>query len=270
MDSLNNRGDRMMRKVLSIAMMAAMLGLVGMTREAGATITISLEWSNCGGGTGGCTATGGNTITVNAGGGQTLRLDVYLQHDLPGPTGTPPVDPYNYLESHTFSLDFDVSENELNLGPMAQTEWSGFDTDPGPGTATYGPFTSGLTSTESTGSNTGRINNFESASLTYNLPATGLAYSVGTYTATAPTRYRVGQAFFTVNAAATDGADIFAGIFAPGDKFIFGDGLGTIIPASELVLGTATVNVVPEPGTVSLLGLGLVGLILAGRRSRRS
>lgn len=32
--------------------------------------------------------------------------------------------------------------------------------------------------------------------------------------------------------------------------------------------GTATINVVPEPGTASLLGLGLIGLIMAGRRNR--
>jgi hypothetical protein len=41
-------------------------------------------------------------------------------------------------------------------------------------------------------------------------------------------------------------------------------------PVTELPFNGASINVVPEPGTVSLLGLGLVGLILAGRRSRRS
>jgi hypothetical protein len=203
-------------------------------------------------------ATGGNTITVNPVVVRPSARRLSATQRDGDRSGIPRL------------ADFDVSEDELNLGPMPQLEWSGFDADPGPGSAVYGPFTAGLTTTESTGGNTGRINNFESAGLLQNLPANGLAYSVGTFTATAPVRYRVGQAFFVVNAGANDGTgNIFSGIFAPGDKFIIGDGSGTILPASDLVLGTATV-VIPEPGTVSLLGLGLVGLILAGRRSRRS
>jgi hypothetical protein len=33
-------------------------------------------------------------------------------------------------------------------------------------------------------------------------------------------------------------------------------------------VGSHILNIIPEPGTASLMGLGLVGLILAGRRSR--
>jgi len=247
-----------MRKVFSVALMAAMVCLVGMTKDASATVTIALEWSGCGGGGGGCTATGSDTITVGVIGGQTLRLDVYLSHDLT-----------QGLESHTFSLNFDPSlDNEDNYGPMATTEWAGTDVNPGPNSEAYGPFTGGVTTHESTTAITGRINSFESASFG-RLPANGAAYSVGTYSATAPARYRIGQAFFTSNGAATDGADIFAGFFnTPFDIII--DGNSTIVPTGTITFGTATINVIPEPGTISLLGLGLVGLVLAGRRSRRS
>jgi len=253
-----------MRKVLSVAMMAAMLAFVGMTKDAGAAITISLEWGACGGGTLGCTATGGTTITVNPGGGQTLRLDVYMTHNLDTTMGFG-------MESHTFSLDFDTAlENELNLGPMAQLEWAGSDVDPNPSVSNaYAPLTGGMTTTES-GPGVGRINSIESAGF-LDLPANGSVYSVGTFSATAPVRYRVAQAFFTVTGASTDGVDIFSGLFdLANDQFLLGDGLGTIIAPGTITFGSATVNVVPEPGTVSLLGLGLVGLVLAGRRSRRS
>jgi hypothetical protein len=235
-----------------------------MSRDASAAGTITLVWGACGGGAGGCLGVGTNTLTVNPAGGQTLRLDIFLQHD--EVTG---------LNAHTFSLNFDTDGlNELNLGPMATVEWAGTDTHPSPSLSeVYGPFTGGVEGSVESGtiSPTGRINSFDSGTvLSTNLPATGVAYTVGTFTATAPASYRVAQAFFTVNAggAWTDGADVFSGEFN-GLADISTNGLNQII---TLNFDTASVNgqVIPEPGTVSLLGLGLVGLVLAGRRSRRS
>ena len=72
--------------------------------------------------------------------------------------------------------------------------------------------------------------------------------------------------FHITGNAATDGVDITSGIFNAGIDAI-GNGSGGNIKFDTL-FGTATVNHVPEPGTASLLGLGLVGLILARRRRR--
>jgi len=253
-----------MRKVFSVGLMAAMLCLVGMTKDAGATITIALEWGACGGGTGGCTATGGSSITVNPGGGQTLRLDIFLSTNQLGGIG-----------AHGFSLNFDTDLlNELNAGAMGAVEWGGFDVDPRMGfVELYGPISSGnipATPESTTGGVSGRFNLIESGALgSLALPENGLVYTIGTVTTTAPARYRIAQVFFSANGAISDGADVFSGVFSqPPDGFIDSTYLGDI--TGTVLFSTASLNVVPEPGTVSLLGLGLVGLVLAGRRSRRS
>ena len=123
----------------------------------------------CGGGTGCGGGLNTNTIEVNPGGGQTLRLDIFLS-----------LDETSGLIAHAFSLGFDtVLDNELNIS-MAPVEWSGTDGNPGPVTDVYGPFTSGIGGTvESTNLVAGRLNSYESASVTTLLPRTGAAYTVG-------------------------------------------------------------------------------------------
>jgi hypothetical protein len=248
----------MVLRTCLLAAMAGLIALAGISRDASATITITLEWGAC---SGFCIGVG-TPIIVFPGGGQTLRLDVYLTHD-----------EVSGLAAHTFSLNFDTTptDNELNLTPgMAPLEWAGTDVDPGPGVELYAPITAGTHGTvESTASVTGRINSFESVSFGLPLPRNGAAYTVGTWTATAPARYRVAQVFFTTTPAWDDsGADVFAGAFN-GLADVSANGNFEAFPPGPINFGTATVYL-PEPGTVSLLGLGLLGLALADRRARRS
>jgi hypothetical protein len=218
-------------------LMAAMVCLVGMTRDAGATATVSLVFSGC---TGACAGgVGTNNVTVAP--GDILEMDVILTHNEASGLGI-----------HAFSINFDSDlGDELNL--LAAKAWSGFTYMVTMASATYSPLGTGVgPNIESTGAVGGQIGTYESGTTaTQGLPA-------GTYT--------VGTARFLVTGnVSTDGDDLFSGLFRVGIDGIFnGANLAT-----TNVFGNGSVNAIPEPGTASLLGLGIVGLVLAGRRSRR-
>jgi hypothetical protein len=219
--------------------MAAMVCLVGMTRDAGATVTISMVWTSTTG-----SGTGVGTDTITALPGDIIQLDLRMSTN-------------QTLSGHAVSVVFDTDlANELNV--LGAGGWSGSSFGTSTMNTTYGAIGANPSpSTDSTGAAGGIIPSWNGGQLS------GPGFlPTGTYT--------IGTARFVVNGSvATDGADLFSGLFNTLTDG-FGDNTFSLIPTSALVFNSATVNVIPEPGTVSLLGLGLVGLILAGRRSRRS
>jgi len=123
-------------------------------------------------------------------------------------------------------------------------------------TASLGQLSAGLEVTqESAASVEGQLYTFEAASL-----GTGPASTTLTFA----------RVVFTTNHAnvTTNGNDIFSGIFDPRDA-VGCNALGCVITSSVVFEGGIAVNLVPEPGTISLFGLGIGALVLAGGRRGR-
>ena len=74
---------------------------------------------------------------------------------------------------------------------------------------------------------------------------------------------QIGRVTFEVNAVDNDTDDVISGTLNGGFDGFFDNGNNAI----SATYGTA--SVVPEPTIVTLLGLGLVGIGVAGRRARK-
>jgi hypothetical protein len=234
-----------MRKVFSVALLAAMVCLVGVAKDASATVTFSLIWTS----TSGTGIVGTNSIFADP--GDVLILSIRMSTD-------------QTMAAHGISLNFDTDlGNELNLfNPAGGAEWSGTSYGSTAMAGTYAPLVLGLgppPAVDSTGATSGRINTFESGKT-----PSGAFLPTGTYT--------VGTAKFIATAnlsTGPDGADVFAGLFNVGVDEVLNN-LNAPIGTISVNYGDAAIQqVIPEPGTASLLGLGLLGLVLAGRRNRR-
>jgi hypothetical protein len=230
------------------AVTVALAFTLGLSSSASADGTIELQWlSTTGPGVPG-------TSAITGASGDQLTLGIFVTAGTEG------------MSVYGISISFDgVGFNQLDLNPpderSAATEFGLKPTVtclPFPacffGSPTMAPFTPGVAGVvESNGLNTGFVYTFEAGTL-----GNGLLASFGAF--------KIGEINFTVNSSvANNGEDVFSGFFNAGIDGAY-DNFSTEVTMS---FGSATVDTFgPEPGTSVLLGVGLVGLVMAGRRNR--
>jgi hypothetical protein len=222
--------------MFTVALMAA-LASVGFARGASAGVVVDLTWRDTSTDTltilpGDAGATCNMGFNNPAAAGRCLDITMTLTGDTLIAAGT--------------SVQYDSSSG---LVFSKGFQWFGVTFVEGKGTGTFAPLgtrTSYLFSP-------GVVSDFNGFVPPPNGPP---ALPAGTY--------KLGTIVWTTSGVTTN--TILNAFLAPLDAF--GNGAKLNI-SSTVVLNKAFLNVIPEPGTASLLGLGLVGLIVAGRRSRK-
>jgi hypothetical protein len=228
--------------------MVAMASLVGFAGSAGALATVDLVWESTSNTDPGHTpgTLGIGTSAIMAHPGDHVGLAIYLTAGSEG------------LSAWGISLSFNDqvqvlhTPNEFGVKPTVTClpfPACFFDSP------TLAPFTPGVSGVSPSGpATTGFVYTFEAGTL-----GNGLLGSFGPL--------KIGEVWFQVQSAVgTDGADVASGFFNVGTDGAFDN---NSLPVA-MNFGNAAVDLWgPEPGTATLLGLGLLGLTLAGRRNRK-
>ena len=233
----------MMRKVFSVALMATLACVFGLAQSANAGVTIDVVFHDATSPSGisvlpgdpgspGCTFTGWAGGTVATG----RCMDVMLRST------------FDIIGMGT-SVTYD-NTNGLVLAGMY--EWRGV----GVSFNKSGTLQKSCTPPAGLTDWGGVIQSFDCIIAPPNAPPT-----------MAPGTYRIGTLVWDTSAVTASSA-----IDAYINSLI--DGVGVVINgnilniSSTVIVGGHILTIIPEPGTAALMGLGLAGLILAGRRSR--
>jgi hypothetical protein len=204
----------------------------------------------------GCTVNGAG-LDCTAAAGTTLNFSIIVINDAGG------------MGAYSFGAEWDANlQNALTVNSATQGTQSGIElAGPPPTTIGYAPL--GGTGapvgpggvSQSTAASPGQATNWEALS---NSPDSNVNIQ------SANSSFRAGRISVTVDS--TTGTRLQLGWFnSLQDSFVSGS--GALLGAGDVTFGYVDFNggsgPVPEPGTTLLMGLGMLGLIVAGRSSRK-
>ena len=218
-----------MRKLFVLGMVAGLVGMGGYVRDAHAGATVDLLFVSLNG----ASIAPTNSLTG------LKASDTFVMHAVMTNDQT--------LTAAVFSINYDLGGTN-SLDVVSAFQWAGQAVNKA-GTNKIAPLVplSPVTPTQ--------IGSFQGITNNFSLPAV-----------LPPGSYQMGTV--TWHAVAAGDINITSFILAGIDGF--GDGAFNNIDSSVLLRSASvSINAIPEPATASLLGLGLVGLLLVGRRRSR-